>query len=602
MKASDFDLGVLNNVQKDSVDLVSDHSGRDALALEMENLYLLNWKESAAIKRKIKGRKLTIHPGPRNAVVGYVRLLAATDPNFTIPRNVLDMAQVENADMLEKAALHMWKASGLVRNDPTHYDILRSAAIYGEIQAQVIDTADYLDKMNANGTDAEITRAKNIADLTPFTYDVFNPRKGYPIWDTFGLTNHYSKRKKRLGSLATEYGEDADEAFGTKYNPYDWEIEHSWWDMRYHIVWVEKFETPLIFHEHGLKEIPIVATLVEGSRLFDDPSDQRNPFLYSYYKSGLWNRANLALTVMYSNIFQLGANPLFIFKQASPDQKFHIDSSVPGGVMVLPPGSDWYPVSSMGVIDPALKVGYDISVGLEEESTIYKQSLGQPVGPNAAYAMVSLLSQSGRLPLVLSQKKAQWAIGDLVRMSFMKLKSSNRTFETESLGQSIKVKPDMIPDNLQVECELDIAQPQDALQNANVASILDEKGLASKVWIQENILGIGQTKDMNRDILSERSYMLHYENYVKTLLRQFDMQEEMDRLLMDNMSQMMSPQGEGSMVGGEGDGQVQQVLPQQQRREPVVQGMPQEMLGPPTQAAKEGSAQPPLPPMPPEKQ
>lgn len=219
---------------------------------------------------------------------------------------------------------------------------------------------------------------------------------------------------------------------------------------------------------------------------------------------------------------------------------------------------------------------------------MYKQTTGQPIGPTSAYAMVSLLSQSGRLPLVLAQKKAQWAIGELIRMSFMKMKRSNRSFNTESLGQVIDVTPDMIPKNLQVECKLDIAQPQDALQNANVAAILDEKGLASKVWIQENILGIGQPKEMNKDILSERSYMLHYEDYVKTLLREFTMREEMDKLMMQNITQMLGAGGQPGMdVGGEDNGQVQEVLPQQERREPVVQGLPQEMLGPPTQAAQE---------------
>ena len=594
MKASDFDLTILEDVQKDTTQLVADHSGRDKVAKEMEDLYLLNWKEAAAVRRKIKGRKITLHPGPRNAIMGYVRLLAATDPNFTIPRNVLDMDQVEHADMLEKACLHIWKASGMIRTDPTHYDVLRSAAIYGEIQASLIDTADYLEKMRQNGTPAEIARAERITDLTPFTFDVTNPRKGYPVWDTFGLTQYYSKRKKRNQNLITEYGQDAEDAFGTDLRPYDWSVEHSWWDFKYHIVWIEGQETPVVFHEHGLKEIPVVCTLVEGSRLFDDPSDQRNPFLYTYYKSGLWNRANLALTVMYSNIFQLGANPLFIFEQAQADQSFHIDASVPGGALVVPPGAKWYPVQSKGVIDPSIKTGYDISLGLEEESTLYKQSLGQPLGPTSAYAMVSLLSQSGRLPLVLSQKKAQWAIGELVRMALMKMKRSNRGFETESLGQSINITPDMIPDNLQVECALDIAQPQDSLQNANVAAILDEKGLASKVWIQENILGIGQTKEMNKDILSERSYMLHYEDYVKTLLREFTMREQMDEMLMANIEQMMGGGGQ-QPLGGEDNGQVQQVLPQQERREPIVQGMPQEMLGPPTQAAQEVSAAVPPP-------
>jgi len=593
MKQSDYDLDICNEIKNSASELEGEHADKIELQRQMENLYLLNWDEATAVKNKIKGRKLTIHPGPRNAIMGYVRLLAATDPEFQIPRNVLEIDQTKNADMLEKAAKHIWTASGTVRTDPTHYDILRSAAIYGEIMASVIDTKDYLAKMEANGTPAERARAQRIADLTPFTYDVINPRMGYPVWDTFGLTHFYAKRRKRVRNLITEYGEDALDALGDSYNPYDFKDEHEWWDLQYHYIWIEDFEAPVVFTEHGKKEIPVVCTLVEGSRLFPDPADQRNPFLYTYLKSGLWHRANLALTVIYSNIFQIGANPLFVFKQATEGQKIEVDRSVPGDAIIVPPGADWYPVVNQGVIDPSIKEGLDIAVGLEEESTVYKQTLGQPLGPNSAYAMVSLLSQTGRLPLVLSQRKAQYAIGELMRRSFMIMKENGRTFETESLGQNIKVTPDMIPNNLQVNAILDIAQPQDALQNANVAAILDEKGLASKEWIQENILGIGQTKQMNFDIMSERSFMVHYENYIKTLIRQYEMMEETDRMMMEQVSQLFTG-GQQQPVAGVNPqmGQAQQVLPQNARREPVVQGLPQEMMQggnrPPEEAAMAG--------------
>lgn len=51
----------------------------------------------------------------------------------------------------------------------------------------------------------------------------------------------------------------------------------------------------------------------------------------------------------------------------------------------------------------------DMLKSSEAESTLYRQTLGEPLGSNAPYSMVSLLNQAGRLPLVPLQRLGQAA-------------------------------------------------------------------------------------------------------------------------------------------------------------------------------------------------
>ena len=107
-------------------------------------------------------------------------------------------------------------------------------------------------------------------------------------------------------------------------------------------------------------------------------------------------------------LFGVGATPMWVNYLHDPDNPPDVDMSRPGGTVNMRVGERREPMARQ-VIDPSILQGWDISQNLEMESTIYRQTLGEPLGANAPYSMVALLSQSGRLPLTVTQRKAGWA-------------------------------------------------------------------------------------------------------------------------------------------------------------------------------------------------
>ena len=570
----EYDEALFANVIVRCSNIATDYGKRNTLMKRMEDIFLMRWREEGAIKSKIKGTKITLHPGPRNEIQGYVRLLASTDPEFSIPKGLLQPEAVKSSELLERAAQHTWKAAGGIRTDPVHLDLLRSAAIFGEIQVTLTDTKAYYDMMaepKMKRSAAEIKRAERIMNTTPYLFEPINPMYGYPVWDQFGLREYFSEKEMTKGEVVAIYGRPAELYFGDQYDATERVTLRDYWDLRWHIVYVSSDKvrgggsgTPLMFYEHGLEEIPIVCTLVEGSRLFSKTEDQRNPCLYTYYKSGLWNRANLSLTVMFSNLFFLGAHPQFIFTQGQPDQMFDVNTDTPGNTMILPPGSTWRPVGDMGVIDKSMMDLYELTRQLEEESTMYKQALGQPLGGDAPFSMVALLSAQGRLPLALAKKKGEWAIAECVRLAFSLMKRQNRTFKySDGLDDPIELTPEDIPENLRIECTLDVAHPRDMKDDTATAVALADKGLASAEWIRENVLRIGQPQEMRYQIMAEMAFSTEYRIYVEDMIRQAKIKEQMERQIAEQMSNpQQPPPPEGGGGGGQGQTQVQVPPPQ----------------------------------------
>jgi hypothetical protein len=56
-----------------------------------------------------------------------------------------------------------------------------------------------------------------------------------------------------------------------------------------------------------------------------------------------------------------------------------------------------------------------------------------------------------------------------------------------------------------LEVDLDVALPQDKLQQMNMAAMAKREGIASVRWIQEKLLNIAQSEDMQQEVWTERA-------------------------------------------------------------------------------------------------
>jgi hypothetical protein len=401
--------------------------------------------------------------------------------------------------------------------------------MFSEVQIAVTKTSDLVRHAQGASKAAQI-RAEQVAARTPYLFDVWHPKTGYPEFDSLGLRAFYREIETNSGNVMDEFGQPARDLFPDG-NRYQQVTVCHFWDYEIRASWLRGHEKPLILEKHGLPFIPIVCQLGEGSKMFERPEQQRQPFGYTLWKSGLWERQNLALTVLYTLIFTMGNAPMFTYLHNDPDAPLEVDHSVPGGVVYLSAGEKFEQVPK-NAVDPALMQGLEIADKKAGESTIYGQTLGEPLGGNAPYSMVALLHQAGRLPLVVPQRKAQWALGEAARIALRWMKEDTGQADySRLLGE---LMPADIPDTFEVSASLEINLPQDELQNAQAANIVSqgEDPLVSRKHAREKYLNIRQPEDMTREIWDERAANLKAMQYFVG---------EMERLQM-RLQQIMQPQ------------------------------------------------------------
>ena len=364
------------------------------------------------------------------------------------------------------------------------------------------------------------------------------------------------------------------------------EVEiNEYWNNMYHAVWLTEYaDEPIIASEHGLPFIPIVAQITEGSDLFvGEGQDTRQPFLYTLYKSNIWKRRNLSLTILYSMMNAIGTNPLFVYKRKNPEKHLDVDWSRPGGVIEIDSDEEFGSLAKQ-VIDDSILQGLDVADKMIEESTMFKQTLGAPLGANAPFSMVSLLSQAGRLPLVPYQRLTNFAISDAMKMAFemVRLEGGNKEILGEEGMETLNAKD--IPEIFEIFANLDISMPQDERQQVIMATqaTFGEDPLVSKKYARERWLKIGQSDEMQEEVWGERfgnqQANMTFMQQQMILAQQQQMVEQ--QMQMQAQQQAMMPQQGGQMPGQQpmmpGQPQMQPQMPQ-----PPMPGqqMPGEMQG-----------------------
>jgi hypothetical protein len=510
----DHDPQVLKDMQDRGLEIKALYNKRNSDADAMVDMFMLRWAEEARIKKRIgEHTKYTLDASARDKLLGANRLLCEGEPQFSVPFDKNDKTGKKLSSKLERAAAWTLQQAGRVVGRPIHYDVVLSANLFAEVDIGITKTSDLV-KWAAKGTSkASQMKAEEIAAITPYLFDVWDPRTCFPEFTTLGLTSFYREVATTAGRIRDEFGDEGAAQVGSKARTDSYTLCH-YWDYQYRAAWILESNVPLIFEEHGLPFIPVVSRIVEGTLLFDNKQDQRQPFLYSLYKSGMWDRSNLALTVMYTNMAAYGSTPTLVYQTNDPEKELHIDQSTPIAYITIGGGESLTPLVKVA-IDPSLTQGIDLADRKIQESTIYGQTLGQPIGGgNAPYAMVALLHQAGRLPLQAAKRISGWALADAMKIALSWWKHDGGKMEYRSYKD---LKPADIPERFELECNLEIALPQDRLQMANTAAIISSgaEPLTSKRWARENVMGIGQSDEMQKEIWKERAGELRDQLYMQ---------------------------------------------------------------------------------------
>lgn len=525
---------IFQDVISHSGQLKAKQGSRNQKFKEYENMYALVDDDTP----NADWIKQTKSPDPRNAILGAQRLLTATTPKWTVPRELNTPESSQKSTPIEKIAQAVTWASSRVAKRPIWYEPVLHALLYSEVVIKAVMVKDLVDSATTPG---QKLRAERIFKTTPVIFQTLNPTNCYPEFDIMGLSAFYSSNIITWGDFKAIHGEKTAETLAPGKKAYEKVTYNEYWNDTYHYIWLSEFaDKPILGVEHGLAEIPIVDQLCEGSDTFDGTTIQtRQPFLYTMNESQMWKRQNLSLTLAYSLEYALGTNPLFIHKTPTPDTPIRVDYSIPGGVLELGPQESFEQLKKQ-VIDPALMTLLEKAEQKGEESTIYRQTLGEPLGANAPFSMVSLLSQSGRLPLIPYQRMVSFALADVMKISLDMLRDGGGKLQAAGEKGVIEFYAKDIPDFFELDCTLDIAMPTDERQNVVMATqaTFGENPLVSMNYARENWLGIEQPDEMQEEIWTEKELNITQQQEVMAKLQQATPQQPLGGISSEGMSQL----------------------------------------------------------------
>ena len=539
-----IDDSLFAEIKDHAEQMKSDDSARDTMYTSIDEMYLMNWTGRAG--KKWKTAEVKVSPDARNAALGAVRLMVATDPIFNVVNSSEQQGKYEK---LEKAVTKIYEASGRAAGNPIHYDAILSAILYSEMHMAITSTASLVEAARQNKSGVE--RAERLQMMTPFIIDVWNPREGHAEFDTLGLSAYYKESETYVSKLKSDFGARLPAATMARKSSETIKLK-TFYDTVNTCIWTD--DGPIVQEPHGLPFIPVMVQYTEGSRLWTKHEEARQPLLYTLHKSGMWEMQNLIYSVFFTLIRDMGVTPLYkhVVPSALVGKQLDIDYSENPGVVHVVEGEDFVPLLNKGLVDPSVQQGLQIATSAIQQSTLYPQALGAPVEGDSTFSELALLSQSGRLPLTGIQRRGGWGLGQLMEMCLAMLKTEKGN--VKAVG--IDLKASDIPDYVQIEAKLDVKLPQDKLQQANIAQIITggDRPLVSNEWARQNILNVGQSGEMDRQIWTETASQMMFQTFLQQQLQQ------------QQMAQQQAMQAQAGQMGGAQPGQptAQPGMPQGQ--------------------------------------
>jgi hypothetical protein len=513
---------VFSEIKEYAAKVKGDYSERDTMAVQIENMYLMNeTAEDAALKAVSPSVALTKSTDERVAVKGIVRLLASAEEQISMPR-AENTGTDDVADMIEQGAQALLASSDRANQRPLRYDVVLAKTLHDMCSIRVTCTKDMLDfitegdkerkKGGGQGMSAgRKARIERMVKSSPYIFEALNPRTCYPVWDRYGLQSHLTITQVRLKDIIEQYGAKAQAMFAAKgksviedgLKPIDlWD----YLDDTYRATWCE--DGWLVMEEHKMPFMNIVSSRGEGSSMFAKTGDQFEPFLMTVLKSGFDRRTTEALTAFYTNMRIQGFSPKVKHMKGPENNSIEPPQQVGmWQVWEVEYGADIQFMASNAMPDASGWAGLDLAFQKKQDSTIYNNTLGAGAGNNDPYSKTALMSQLGRIPLEITRAMSGRLIADALEVALLWIKKNGEKVGAYDYrkGALANIDPAKIPEYFNLSVNLDVSLAQDQLVMAQIAAQLKQAGLVSDAWIQEEIMNIGQPKQMARDIMKEQA-------------------------------------------------------------------------------------------------
>jgi hypothetical protein len=525
----------------------------------------------------------------RNALQGMTRLLGGSNPKWSVPAE-FNSSEVDNlSSLLERLAMAAWVGSCRVQRKLVHKEACLSAGLYSEVHVAIKSTKSIAAQAGANKL-----RAEAALQRTPVLFEVLPARACYAEYDSLGLAGHLQYKKARVGAIIAAYGKNAETVLEGKDRSELVDMSE-WWDENNHGVWLGDAGEQIVLEDNPYGYIPIAAAIAEGSDLFQKTDQQtRQPLLYGMWKSGSWKAKNLAETALRTTVFNFAATSQLVHKSDN-EEPLAVDYSVPGGVITIKRNEELGPLGK--VVDANIGGLIQMLAQTNEESTLFKQALGQAPDAATSFSQVSLLSQQGRLPLVIYQRVLSFVLGDAMQIALKIIKEDGIPKGLQDSKGKIELKASDIPDLVEIECNMEIDQPTDERQNAMVAMQLSggQDPILSKETASKRYLQIEQYDEEVKKRWKEKYQNLQAEMAFQQAMAQAQMQQQQQMQQMQMQAQGQPPMGpppQGMPPQGMGQPGMEQGLPPEiaaQMQGAPGAGLPaMPMTGPMEQGAEQG--------------
>lgn len=519
---------LFEDLKQHANDIKSSYSNRNKEFETYEDMYLMESTENIRGNETVR---VTVSPTAHNKVIGAKRLLQSQKVRFDCHSNIATKAEL---DRLESLIDRWWRNMFSVNGKPLMNEIVHSAALYSDVHIGMTFLEDY---KKYNPDDKRIAR---IERRTPILFEVWNPRFGYAERDPLGLSAYYQELSVPFSYIRNTYGslvKDTNRKDSTRVTL------RRFWDLDNYAIWYENDEL-LDCGQHELPCIPISVTSTEGSELFEDQEDKYEPLLFSLKRSSLWERENLALTVLYTNAASIAFTPSFKWKTDSNEP---LITEIDDGVQYyrLNKGDDVEALTNKGVFTREISDIMQLTTDLIDSSTVYDTAFGGQ-GGSSSFSESTLLSQAARLPLVPIQRTVGAAIGDIVQTALDIMKERGVDFK---FGD-VDIKAKDLPEDLTVDATLDLILPQERTQTAATAATINANGLASKEWVRTEVMGIPNNDQMEKQIAQERVADALADYYTQKMVQELQMQDQQEQQVQQMAYQQQQQRNQQAMQAG----------------------------------------------------
>ena len=545
---------------------IDTYADRNTQFANIDRMITLDWDLPSGMPEWVLK---VVSTDPRDMITTVVRTFATVTPRFKVMPMLPNEANRNRANEIETAIAYNFKQAGLRKNSTIEWAVMRSAAKYSMVAAQVVYLPFQEKVLKAMGK--ETGRLKAMKRFGDFAYIIHNPANIYPEWSEYGLEGVMTVRVQTVDEFMDTWGElaknvvstedynDGKVSYVTSYDYINYEKRCVWGVLsETDTVRVEGEGVKIMEEDNKLGFIPF-AIKQWGDDMSASSDEQVEPLLQSVYKSGQWDMLNVLDSMDASLTVKRAAQPNYA-GMFPPGQDPDIDNTEPTGVLKLPPGTQQFTPLQPQSADQRLMMEKN-----QFENRIWQSGVARVLNTldfasgTAAAQSNQILSQAAN-SISHCKKLAENALGEIAHQMLCYVHYYGKEYGAVDLygqrdsksrmGEEVRISSDTIdPDAIQIEVKLTADLPVDRLQQINGAVLLKQNFKVPDDELLEDIVG-GDPADLRK----RRDMQDYKDAYIANDLRKIQMETDMEfqqkqmEMQMGMQQQVQSQQMEQEMA------------------------------------------------------